>query len=365
VTTGSLLTAGGRFGDYRVIRRLGKGGMGEVYLVRDTSGNDLAVKVMSAAADNHEARRRFAREAAAAMEIRHPNLVAVYDVGEDPETHLCYISMEYVSGGNVSERLAKSGRFTIREAVAVAAYVADALEAAHRKGVVHRDLKPENIMLTAEGTVKLLDLGIAKIAGGIDSLKTTAKSVFGTPAYISPEQAADSSTVDTRADVYSLGVILFELLCGHRPYAGNSPSEVLQQLLDPSPIPDVRTFNDKVSPKISAVLSLMCAKKREDRLASPKDVIDTFARLGYARPSSETEFAADEDAASAGMVQDFIPDLATQSRTEEDFTLETQDRDVQEALARLRHRRVRQRAFWVLLGVVALLLLVLAWRLLA
>ena len=364
----SIFLPGESFHGYIVERQLGKGGLGTVWLARHHMLDTLfAIKVLDpkVAEEKPEYVKRFVREAKLATRIRHPNLVTVHDAGYDVSRGFYFLVMDYVNGDTLRSSIAFGGALPEKEAVRIILQVADVLAAAQRFGMVHRDLKPENIMLTAEGTVKLLDLGIAKIAGGIDSLKTTAKSVFGTPAYISPEQAADSSTVDTRADVYSLGVILFELLCGHRPYAGNSPSEVLQQLLDPSPIPDVRTFNDKVSPKISAVLSLMCAKKREDRLASPKDVIDTFARLGYARPSSETEFAADEDAASAGMVQDFIPDLATQSRTEEDFTLETQDRDVQEALARLRHRRVRQRAFWVLLGVVALLLLVLAWRLLA
>ena len=232
--------------------------------------------------------------------------------------------------------------------------------------MVHRDLKPENIMLTPEGTVKLLDLGIAKTSGGIDSLKTMAKSLFGTPAYISPEQAVDSSSVDARADVYSLGVILFELLCGRRPYMDEAPAKVLQQLLDPSPIPDVRTFNDKVSPELSAVLSRMCAKELENRLASPQAVVDAFVRLGYAGPASgETEFAAEVDAASEGMVQDLIPDLAAAPRVNEDLVLETQDQEVQEFLARLRRRRMRKRIVWAGGACLLLLIAVLVWRLLA
>jgi hypothetical protein len=137
---------------------------------------------------------------------------------------------------------------------------------------------------------------------------------------------------------------------------GDASSQAFQQLLDPDPIPDVRTFNDKVSPKLSAVLSLMCAKKREDRLASPKAVIDTFVRLGYAAPSSgETEFAAEEDPASDGMVQDLIPDIKELPKGAESLTLETQDRDVQEFLTQLRHKRNRKRIIWIV--VVCLLLL--------
>ena len=283
MTTGSLLTAGGRFGDYRVIRRLGKGGMGEVYLVRDTSGNDLAVKVMSAAADNHEARRRFAREAAAAMEIRHPNLVAVYDVGEDPETHLCYISMEYVSGGNVSERLAKNGRFTIREAVAVAAYVADALEAAHRKGVVHRDLKPENIMFDGAGRPRLADLGIAKVLRGkTSSTITETGMMIGTPAYMSPEQMIDSRSVDARSDVYSLGIVLFQMLTGKRPNANATVVEMLSKAIKGEAIPDVRTERDDVPDALAKLIARMCAPKKEVRpsAAEVAGALRDFAKGG-------------------------------------------------------------------------------------
>ena len=283
MTTGSLLTAGGRFGDYRVIRRLGKGGMGEVYLVRDTSGNDLAVKVMSAAADNHEARRRFAREAAAAMEIRHPNLVAVYDVGEDPETHLCYISMEYVSGGNVSERLAKNGRFTIREAVAVAAYVADALEAAHRKGVVHRDLKPENIMFDGAGRPRLADLGIAKVLRGkTTSTITETGMMIGTPAYMSPEQMVDSRSVDARSDVYSLGIVLFQMLTGKRPNAKATVVEMLSKAIKGEAIPDVRTERDDVPDALAKLIARMCAPKKEARpsAAEVAGALREFAKGG-------------------------------------------------------------------------------------
>ena len=140
------------------------------------------------------------------------------------------------------------------------------------------------------------------------------------------------------------------------------PAKVMQQLLDPSPIPDVRTFNDKVSPELSAVVSRMCAKNREDRLSSPKAVIDALVRLGYAAPSSgETEFAAEADAASEGMVQDLIPDLDAAPRGDESLVLETQDKDVQEFLSRLKRKRMRKRI--ALVGGVGLLLLIvaLAW----
>ena len=368
-TPEAVLRPGESFHGYMIEKQIGKGGLGTIWLGRHQMLDTLfAIKVLDpdVAREKPEYVKRFVREAKLATRIRHPHLVAVHDAGYDDARGVYFLVMDYVRGDTLRSTIAFGGPQPEKEAVRIILQVADVLAAAQRFGMVHRDLKPENIMLTTEGAVKLLDLGIAKISGGIDSLKTTAKTVFGTPAYISPEQAADSSTVDTRADVYSLGVILFELLCGRRPYTGNTPSEVLQQLLSSSPIPDVRTFNDKVSPKMSAVLSLMCAKKKEDRLASPKDVIDTFARLGYVLPPpSEPEFAAEEDPASAGMVQDLIPDVVATARMDRSLTLETQDKDVIEFLAKLKRRRMLKKVVWGTLICVVLLLLALVWRLFA
>jgi len=361
--------SGEMFHGYIIEKQIGTGGLGTVWLGRHHMLDTLfAIKVLdpAIAEEKPEYVKRFVREAKLATRIRHPNLVTVHDAGYDVSRGFYFLVMDYVKGDTLRSAIAFSGVLPEKDAVRIILQVADVLVAAQRFGMVHRDLKPENIMLTTEGNVKLLDLGIAKIANGIDSLKTTAKSVFGTPAYISPEQAADSSAVDTRADIYSLGIILFELLCGRRPYSGDTAPKILNQLLDPSPIPDVRTFNAKVSPKLSAVLSLMCAKRREDRLASPKDVIDTFARLGYARPSSgETEFAAEEDMASEGMVPDLIPDINAVPKGAESLTLETQDRDVQEFLTQLRRRRMLKRIAWVLVGCLFLFLAALVWFLLA
>ena len=352
---------GESFHGYMIERQIGKGGLGTIWLGRHHMLDTLfAIKVLDPeiAEEKPEYVKRFVREAKLATRIRHPNLVAVHDAGYDVSRGFYFLVMDYVKGDTLRSTIAFGGAQSERAAVRIILQVADVLAAAQRFGMVHRDLKPENIMLTTEGNVKLLDLGIAKIADGIDSLKTASKSVFGTPAYISPEQAADSSAVDTRADIYSLGIILFELLTGRRPYSGDTAPQVLQQLLDPSPIPDVRTFNDKVSPKLATALSLMCAKKREDRLASPKDVIDTFVRLGYPAPTAgETEFAVEEDTASEGMVQDLIPDIKTVPQGETSLVLETQDRDVQEFLTQLRRKKTRKRILWV---VVACLLLLLA-----
>ena len=355
------------FHGYIIEKQIGKGGLGTIWLGRHNMLDTLfAIKVLDPeiAKEKPEYVKRFVREAKLATRMRHPNLVAVHDAGYDESRGLYFLVMDYVKGDTLRSTIAFGGAQPEKDAVRIILQVADVLVAAQRFGMVHRDLKPENIMLTSDGNVKLLDLGVAKISDGSDSLKTTAKTVFGTPAYISPEQAIDSSTVDTRADIYSLGVILFELLCGRRPYTGDTAQEVLLQLLDPSPIPDVRTFNDKVSPELSDVLLRMCAKKREDRLASPKALIETFRRLGYGIPSyDEAEFAPEEDVTSEGMVQDLIPDPETASPDGESLMLETQDKEVQEFLANLRRTRMRKRlVLWGVVGCLIVLLAALLWR---
>ena len=357
-----LFEPGEEFHGYVVEGRLGAGGLGSVWLARHQMLDTLfAIKILDpeVAEEQPEYVKRFLREAKLATKIRHPNLVAVHDAGYDSAKGVYFLVMDYVKGDTLRDIVAFGGAQTEKEAVRIILQVADVLAAAQCFGMVHRDLKPENIMLTKEGVVKLLDLGVAKISGGIDSLKTKANTVFGTPAYISPEQAIDASTVDTRADIYSLGIILFELLAGRRPYTGRNPGEVLQQLLDMSPIPDVRTFNSKVSPKISAALSLMCAKRLEDRLASPKAVIETFARLGYVISTTPvTEFAAEADTHGdeGPSMAELVSGLPT-TPADSSFTMTTQDAEIREFVSRLKKKK-RNRLLLVAAGVALALIAV-------
>ena len=177
-----MLKPGDVFGDYVIERRLGKGGMGVVYLAVAPDGTKLAIKLMYRDKMTHDLRKRFAREAEFAMKIRHKNLITVYDVGEDPETGLCYMVMDYVSGGTLAEKLREQGKLPVAKAVNIVMRIATALEVAHRNGMVHRDIKPENIMFTEDGTPKLADLGVAKFDDDRKSVVTVTGMIIGTPA---------------------------------------------------------------------------------------------------------------------------------------------------------------------------------------
>lgn len=262
------LKAGDHFGDYVVEWLLGKGAMGAVYLVRAPDDSLFAVKVMFPGKMTHDLRSRFAHEADFAMKIRHRNLISVYDVGEDPETGLCYIIMDYVSGGTLSDRIKAQGRLSVDEAVKIAMQIAAALDVAHRNGLVHRDVKPDNIMFDADGTPKLADLGVAKFDDDRKTMVTMTGMVIGTPAYMSPEQLMDSHRIDARADIYSLGVVLYEMLAGTRPNSNSTAVELLAKAIKGEELPDIRKMCPEISAAVAHVLSLMCAPKPEERPAT-------------------------------------------------------------------------------------------------
>ena len=277
----SLLEEGDKVGDYTVVKLLGKGAMGAVYLARVSEGARYAVKVMDpdAAQKNPDFRKRFLREGEFAIKIRHPNLIPVHRVGEDPETGLCYLVMDYLPGGSLADRLNSRKRLPLEEAVAIVAQIADALEVAHRHGVIHRDIKPDNIMFDADGIPKLADLGVAKFTDGDSKTTvTTTGMIIGTPAYMAPEQMMDSRHIDARADVYALGVVLYEMLAGRRPYEGSTAVELLAKAIKGEPLPDVRTLRPEVSAALSYALSLMCAPKPEGRPSTPHAAVELIRR---------------------------------------------------------------------------------------
>ena len=275
------LRLGSRFGDCQVERVLGRGGVGAVYLVSAPGGEQYAVKVLrpDIANSDPDYKVRFMHEAEFMMTLRHKNLVTVYDAGEDPEMGMCYIVMEYMPGGSVKDRLCEHGAMPVPEAISIAAQIADALGMAHFHGVIHRDVKPDNILFSADGVPKLSDLGVAKFLKGATCATETMKGIIiGTPAYMAPEQMMDSGNIDARADIYSLGVVLYEMLTGKRPNDGSTVMGILAKAIKGEEMPDVRTMRPEVSAAVAYVLSLMCSPKPENRPETSRAVADLLVR---------------------------------------------------------------------------------------
>ncbi len=251
-------------GRYSIVRRLGGGGMGVVYQALDTLlGRDVAVKVLRSHLSEDDAfRRRFAREGRSAASLSHPNIVQMYDVGETPEG-VPYIVMEYVEGETLEHRIRERGALSEAEAVDIARQVASALVEAHRRGVVHRDIKPLNILVTPDGRAKVADFGIARAATGATLVNTG--TIVGSAHYVSPEQAR-GGFVDEKTDVYSLGVVLYEMLTGRTPFQGETAIAVALKHLQEDVLPpsDVRD----VSPETEAIVLKALEKDPMRRYAS-------------------------------------------------------------------------------------------------
>jgi serine/threonine-protein kinase len=259
---------------YRVHELLGRGGMGAVYRAEHLAlGNTMAVKVLRSSHGAHaDLVRRFQREAVAASQIRHPGIVEVTDFGRTPDGRF-YLAMELVDGETLARRLARLGALPVSEALTLVRELAQALGAAHARGIYHRDIKPENVILTRDGSAKLADFGIARLAEGPrDARETAAGLIFGTPHYMSPEQAAGQRQ-DGRSDVYGLGVLLFELLSGAPPFLGASATHVLAaHLLSPVPRLAAQGPHGPIPPALADLVAQMMAKNAAERPATMADV---------------------------------------------------------------------------------------------
>ncbi len=293
-----------RVGRYEIIETLGRGAMGVVYLARDPLiDRQVALKTLRVDLDDDvatEFRERFLREARAAGRINHAGIVTIHDVGEDPESGLVFIAMEFIEGQDLKKLMASGRRFRPAEAARIAAEVAHALDYAHSLGVVHRDIKPANIILTRDGSPKITDFGIARV----ESSNLTMDGQFiGTPNFMSPEQITGMA-VDGRSDLFSLGVVLFNLLTGQRPFAGETIHEVtLKVVQEPSPIPST------VAPQVPAAFNpiiLKCLEKEPDRrFQSGAELARVLAALARSLTDRDPD-----DAASTGVFQ---PDLPTRA----------------------------------------------------
>jgi Tol biopolymer transport system component len=273
------LAAGRRLGPYQIESVIGSGGMGEVYLARDTRlGRSVAVKILPAHLSEINSRRRFDHEARVVSNLNHPNICAIHDVGHDDD--IDYLVMEYLQGETLEARL-RRGPLPLEQALRIAIDIAGAMHVAHMAGVVHRDLKPGNIMLTGSGT-KLLDFGLAKIVASragdttvtsaltSDSPLTADQTIVGTLAYMAPEQL-EGRAVDMRADIFALGAVLYEMISGRRAFAGESRAAIIAAILTGDP-PPASTVNPSVPVGLDRVITRCLARSPEERWQNAHDL---------------------------------------------------------------------------------------------
>ena len=273
-------------GRYRVMRKLGAGGMADVYLAEDEElGRRVAIKILNDRHANDESFvERFRREAKNAAGLSHPNIVSIYDRGEAEGTY--YIAMEYLDGRTLKELLVARGPMPIADAIHHTRQILNALRFAHKKGVVHRDIKPHNVMVDGDGRLKVTDFGIAR-AGA--SQMTEAGAIVGTAQYLSPEQARGAA-VDQRSDLYSIGVVLYEMLTGNVPFMGESPVEIAMKHLSDTPRPP-SSIRPEIPPDLDMVVLRALAKNPDDRFQTAEEMDAELAHI--ADGGSVTAITAD------------------------------------------------------------------------
>ena len=260
-----------KIGRYRVLQHLGGGGSSEVYLAEDTVlGRKVALKVLRAP-DARES-RHFDREVRCAAMLSHPNIVTIFDVGFEDEIQ--YIATEYVEGETLRQRMRREP-MAVTEVLDVGIGVASALVAAHEAWVVHRDVKPENIMLRRDRGVKVVDFGVATLAGGGDETDPLRKPVVGTLHYLSPEQVRGEPVIDTRSDIYSLGVVLYEMLAERPPFDGATVMDVLARIVEADPLP----LPGRVPAALHGIVTRAMRKSLYDRTQTAAELLAELTDL--------------------------------------------------------------------------------------
>src|SRR2546422_147485 len=284
------LDAGTRLGRYEIRSQLGAGGMGEVYLALDARlDRKVALKVLPADVTAHPDRmKRFVQEAKAASALNHPNIITIHEIdewGSSPTVRegVHFIATEFIDGETLRERMRKAP-VKLGEVLDVAAQIASALSAAHAAGIVHRDIKPENVMRRRDGIVKVLDFGLAKLTERVppDSVDTEAPTraaintepgvLMGTAIYMSPEQARGLQ-VDARTDIFSLGVLIYEMVAGRLPFEGSNTNEIVASILCDREPPPLARYAANVPAELERIVSKALRKEREERYQSVKDLL--------------------------------------------------------------------------------------------
>src|SRR2546425_6510593 len=277
------LKPGTKLGRYEIRSKIGAGGMGEVYLAQDTKlDRKVALKILPAdLAANHDRMRRFLQEAKAASALNHPNIITIYEIDETESGH--FIATEFIDGETLRERALKAP-LRLAEALEIAAQIAGAVSAAHAAGIVHRDVKPENVMIRTDGIVKVLDFGLAKLTAplSIDSIDNEAPTrpnvntdpgvVMGTAVYMSPEQAR-GLTIDARTDIFSLGIVLYEMIAGRLPFDGSNRNEIMASILgDKEPQPLTR-YSSEAPTELGRIVLKALRKNKDERYQTIKDML--------------------------------------------------------------------------------------------
>lgn len=266
-----MITKGTKINDrYEIIKSIGEGGMANVYLANDVILNRLvAVKILRGnLAEDEKFIRRFQREAIAASSLNHPNIVEIYDVGEDNGKY--FIVMEYVEGKTLKSLIKKRGALTLTEVIDIMLQLTSAITHAHESYIIHRDIKPQNVIIMEDGRVKIMDFGIASQLKRQELTQTN--SIMGTVYYLPPEQASGLATT-AKSDIYSLGILMYELVTGHVPFKGDSPVEVaLKQMKDP--LPSITDAYPEIPQSIENIILKACAKNPKNRYENVKDMHD-------------------------------------------------------------------------------------------
>ncbi|MGE5414211.1 MAG: serine/threonine-protein kinase, partial [Syntrophomonadaceae bacterium] len=283
----SLLPAGSRLGRFQIASVLGQGAMGVVYLAHDPEiGRSVAIKTVrpeSVGESGPDVEARFLREAKLAGRLQHPNIVTIYDVGR--EGGVCFIAMEHVDGRPLTRLIGSGDALSLSAKIGIVRQVAEALGHAHERGVLHRDVKPGNILVGRDGRVKVTDFGIGKFTEASTSNLTRAGHMIGSPAYMSPEQVKGEK-LDGRSDLFSLGVVLYELLTGARPFPGESITTLVYQILHTEPR-DPLEWNSRLPVATRAVIARLLAKSPGDRPPDARAFIGELSRIEKIQRESE------------------------------------------------------------------------------